>query len=91
MKQSGRKEKIILIVCIVVFLYSAFQLVQYYYKTQTAKKEFQTIEEIAFQKEKSDDSAYEEKEESGEISHYKALQKENEDCIGWVQYRRNTN
>ena len=54
MRKHTILRKVLIFTCCIIFCYSGWQLFSYYYETRTSKKEFQTLETVAFEEVKDE-------------------------------------
>ena len=99
MEKKHRMQKILFFLCIIVFLYSGWQLLNYYLTMKEVEREFQVVKTKAFPEETKPSKKGNEKRKSFD---YEALKAQNKDTIGWIQiedtnidypvmYRKNDN
>lgn len=91
MKRQAIIRKVLILICCIIFCYSGWHLLSYYYETRTSKKEFQTLETIAFEEVKDETETIKEtgKKEQQEAKkekkfQYDKLKEQNEDIFGWI-------
>lgn len=91
MRKHTILRKVLIFTCCIIFCYSGWQLFSYYYETRTSKKEFQTLETVAFEEVKDETETIKEtgKKEQQEAKkekkfQYEKLKEQNEDTFGWI-------
>lgn len=87
MKKYAILRKLLIVICCIIFCYSGWKLIYYYYETKTSKEKFETVESIAFESENGDSEIVkntEGQEQKEKRFQYQKLKEQNKDIIGWI-------
>lgn len=76
-----------IILCLLVFGVSAYQLIRYYTQAQKADEEFAQLAEIAEQSDDKGESGKTQEDKESLLERYQQLQEQNHDMAGWIMIK----